>query len=325
MRRARELLSILLLSMAGLAVARDARAQGPSQDGALFLLLPTGARSVGMGQAVVSAQSGSEGVWWNPGSLARLEKREAAVHHSQSVIGTGDALTLLVPSSLLGVLALSVNILNYGSQEVTDDRGTIGSILPRSLVYAATYATPIGSRFSAGVTYKVVQFRVDCSGVCPPASTSVATSSALDAGVQATVGGPVPLMLGAALRNVGPRLQVNDNPQSDPLPARVQVGLTHRVAVVTAYVPTTQLTVSADVLTRLRFDDPSARIGTELAWRQRLFARAGYVFDESEGGGPSVGLGLAAGSLAVDIARLFEGLSSDAGQAPTYFSLRYLF
>src|SRR5215208_6744741 len=106
------------------AAPDDVRAQsGPAEAGALFLLLPVGARSVGMGQAVVAQQSGSEAVWWNPAGLARADKREAAIHHSQSVIGTGDAVSIVVPSSLLGVAALSVNILNYGAEDVTDPQG----------------------------------------------------------------------------------------------------------------------------------------------------------------------------------------------------------
>ena len=300
---------------------------GTAQEGALFLLLPVGARAVGMGQAVVAdQQGGSESVWWNPAGLARAEKREAAIHHSQSVIGTGDAVTVVVPSSLLGVLAGSVNILNYGSQEVTDqDIGTIGSILPRSFVYAATYATTIGEHVNAGLTYKVIQFRVDCSGTCPPSASFAATTSALDVGAQFNLGALVPATVGVALRNLGPRLQVNDNPQSDALPTRLQIGAIYRVAALERYTPNTELRLSGDVLDEVKLNAPSARLGADVVWQKRLHARVGYVFDQSESGGPSVGLGLTAGSLVVDIARLFEGLSAAAGQAPTYLSLRYLF
>jgi hypothetical protein len=315
---------MLLLALRGEA----ALAQGAAaQDGALFLLLPVGARALGLGQAVVADQlGGSEAVWWNPAGLARAEKREAAIHHSQSVIGTGDAVTVLVPSSLLGVLAASVNILNYGSQEVTaSDIGTIGNILPRSFVYAATYATTIGEHVNAGVTYKLIQFRVDCTGTCPPAASFAATTSALDFGAQFDLRGIAPASLGVALRNVGPRLQVNDSPQSDALPTRLQIGALYRVAALARYTKTTELRITGDVLDEVKLNDPSARVGADVVWQKRLHARVGYVFDDTESGGPSVGLGLTAGSLVVDIARLFEGLSAAAGQAPTHLSLRYLF
>src|SRR5215217_7098097 len=120
-RRARAAIGAALLALA--ARPDHARAQGgPAEDGALFLLLPVGARAVGMGQAVVADQPGSEAVWWNPAALARAEKRELAIHHSQSLVGTGDALTLVVPSSVLGVLAVSANIFNYGEIPLTGDQ-----------------------------------------------------------------------------------------------------------------------------------------------------------------------------------------------------------
>src|SRR5215208_1629973 len=151
MRRRR---SSLVASMALAAVVtalgappRAGAQGGLAEDGALFLLLPVGARAVGMGQAVVADRPGSEAVWWNPGALAHADKRELAIHHSQSVVGTGDALTLVIPSSLLGVFAISANILDYGDQPVTDpQQNEVGNIVPQSFVYAATYATTVGDR-----------------------------------------------------------------------------------------------------------------------------------------------------------------------------------
>src|SRR5215203_447377 len=151
MRRRRSSLVVALAGAFALisGVAAVSRAQsGLAQEGALFLLLPVGARSVGMGQAVVADRSGSESVWWNPSAIGAATRREAAIHHSQSVAGTGDAVTVVVPSSLLGVLALSVNIFDYGEQEANPDQsptGGGGTIIPRSFVYAATYATSLGS------------------------------------------------------------------------------------------------------------------------------------------------------------------------------------
>ena len=171
------------------AVARFAHGQtGLAQEGALFLLLPVGARSVGMGQAVVADRPGSESVWWNPAAIGAATRREAAIHHSQSVAGTGDAVTVVIPSSLLGVLALSVNIFDYGEQQSNPDptvpvEGGGGTIIPRSFIYAATYATSLGSYVTAGLTYKLVQFRIDCTGPCPDIAFA-ATTSALDLGAQ---------------------------------------------------------------------------------------------------------------------------------------------
>jgi len=328
--RAVVLTSAFLLGGGWTAVARAQ--SGLAQEGALFLLLPVGARSVGMGQAVVADRPGSENVWWNPAAIGAATRREAAIHHSQSVAGTGDAVTLVVPSSLLGVLALSVNIFDYGEQQSNPDpttpiEGGGGTIIPRSFVYAATYATSIGGYVTAGLTYKLVQFRIDCTGPCPDIAFS-ATTSALDFGAQFTVKRSMPLVIGVAARNVvGLKLQVNDSPQSDPIPRRLQIGAQYRFDLPDRIAPETALRVAVDLIDELTLGNPTPRFGAEIGYRDRFHVRAGYAFEasRSEAGGPSLGVGLSTGNLVFDVGRIMSGLSADAGKAPTFLSLRYLF
>src|SRR6266704_6374787 len=105
------------ISLAALA-AGVAHAQTPTgSEGSLFLLLPTGAQAVGMGQAMVAARPGSEGIWWNPASIAEQDKRELAIHHSKTVAGVGDALSFVLPTRAYGTAAISLNILNIGEQQ----------------------------------------------------------------------------------------------------------------------------------------------------------------------------------------------------------------
>jgi hypothetical protein len=306
-----------------------------AQEGALFLLVPVGARAVGMGQAIVADRPGSEAVWWNPAALASADKREAAVHHSQSLIGTGDAISLVWPASLLGVLTASVNIVDFGEQEQTvggpGAPPAPGRLIPRGLVLAGTYATEIGKHLSAGITYKLVQFRVDCSGACGVDDELNASTSALDFGLQVIPLTRLPLVLAASVRNVGLKLQVNDNPQSDPLPRRLQVGALYEIVPPEDLVRDVVVRMTLDVVDELEFGNPSVHLGTDLAYRQRAHLRAGYAFRDAQGGsgpaygGPALGLGLVAGSFTFDIARVFGGVSADAGQSPTFFSLRFLF
>jgi hypothetical protein len=178
---------------------------------------------------------------------------------------------------------------------------------------------------NAGITYKLVQFRVDCSGACPANFAFNATSSALDVGAQYDLGPFVPLTVAVAVRNLGPRLQVNDNPQSDPLPARLQFGVSYRVPNLERYARATEVHVTGDLLDEVRIDNPSARVGADVIFQKRFHLRSGYVFDASEAGGPSLGVGLVTGNLSVDVAQLFQGLSAESGNAPFYVSLRYLF
>jgi hypothetical protein len=333
MRRHRSRAVVFAAALAaGAGITNVARAQsGPAEEGALFLLLPVGARSVGMGQAVVADRSGSESVWWNPAAIGAATRREAAIHHSQSVAGTGDVVTVVVPSSLLGVLALSVNIFDYGEQESNPDGnspdGGGGTIIPRSFVYAATYATSLGSFITAGLSYKLIQFRIDCTGPCPDIEFA-ATTSALDVGVQFLVSRSTPLLIGVAARNlVGLKLQVNDSQQSDPIPRRLQVGAQYRIDVPARIAPETAVRLSLDVVDEIRAGNPAPRFGADVSYRDRFHVRGGYAFERSgsEAGGPSIGLGLSTGNLVFDVGRTLSGLSADAGKAPTYLSLRYLF
>ncbi len=64
------------------------------------------------------------------------------------------------------------------------------------------------------------------------------------------------------------------------------------------------------------------RIGAELGLQKQLFLRAGYASGSGDAAGPSIGIGFMRGALSLDFARVFGGFSSDAGQPPTFLTLR---
>jgi hypothetical protein len=311
--------------IAGLAPRSVTAQDGIATEGALFLLLPTGARAVGMGLAAMAARGTSESVWWNPAGLSGNPRREAAIHHSQSLNGTGDALNVILPFREFGVIGLAASVLDLGEQEPrVDSSGALGTLLPRQVVFAATYATQLGRDATAGVTYKIVQFRVDCTGAC---ISLQASTSALDVGAQYDLGQRLPITLGAAVRNLGIQLQVNDAEQSDELPTRVEAGLEYRPRLPSRYANQIDVRVAVDLSDDLSLGRPRARFGSEIGIQRRAFLRAGYIMrdQESEGGGPTVGLGFILRRFVVDIGRITAGLSADAGQAPTHLSVRFLF
>jgi hypothetical protein len=309
-------------------LASGAGAQGVGSEGGAFLLRPVGARAVGLGHAVVARRDGSEGLWWNPASLVGVTRREMAIHHSQDFFATGDALTLVLPSAVLGVFAIAADLQNYGEQENTTDPNvpSTGTVLTRSFVLSASYAAAIGDRLATGVAFKVVQMRVDCTGPCD-FPNEVAQTFAIDAGAQFDVGGARRVTVGASVRNMGLALQVQDSPQADPLPTRVQLGVLYRYPLPARYAEDAELNMSADLTDGLNIDNPLPRLGAEFVWQKRAFVRGGYVFDaaRSESGGPTLGLGFARNNLVLDLARVFTGFSADAGQAPTFLSLRFTF
>ena len=323
----RTLTRALAALAAVIGTAAPLSAQDVATEGALFLLLPVGGRAVGRGQAIVATVDGSEAVWWNPAGLARQAKRELAIHHSQPFFDTqANALTLVLPSSLLGVLAVSANVLDFGDGDQTDSVGNpIGTITTRSYVYAATYATTAGSRFNAGVTYKVLQFQVNCSAGCAAGEGANATTSAIDLGAQYDLRGLAPVALGVALRNLGPSLQVKDSPQRDRLPVRLQFGARWRVAPLERRMKETELSASADAIGRPANRSPSWRTGVDAVWRKRASLRAGYVFEGPDASGAAIGLGIRQGALIVDIGHQFGAMVSRTGGDPVYVTLRYQF
>ena len=299
-----------------------------AQNGGLFLLVPFGARAVGQGEAVVADTTiGTEGMWWNPAALSRLPKREVAIHHSQTVIATSDMVTYAMPSKVLGTIAASAYLVNYGDQQATDAQtGTpIGTITNRNYQLALSYATPIGKRFNAGLTYKFIMLRFQCSGVCGAIPVISGSTSALDIGAQYTLATKLPLTIGATVRNLGPALQVKDAEQADPLPRVIQVGVRGRIPVKSLNEANASLDVSADLLSASALGGGAGGLGVSLGYKEQAFLRGGYKLQQGQGAGPSVGFGFQRGGFGVDIARRFDALSSQLGEPPTYVSLRARF
>ena len=153
----------------------------------------------------------------------------------------------------------------------------------------------------------------------------MASTSAVDAGAQVSLDPALPVTVGASVRNVGLKLQVNDEPQSDELPSRLQAGLELKVPGLDELVGGAELRVSADMVSEIRRIDPSPRVGAEIGWQRKIHVRGGYASKSGGFGGPSLGIGYETRSLAIDFARLFDELSSLTGSEPTYLSVRYRF
>jgi hypothetical protein len=311
--------------------AQPARAQGLSAgvEGGAFLLLPVGARAVALGQAATADGGTSEAVFWNPAGLAALAKGEFAIYHYDAFFGSGDAITVAVPSSRLGSFALAAYLVNYGDQAVTrGDLGPepVGQISPRNLALMASYATDIGG-LAAGITYKLVQFRVDCTGDCSQVPTATGTTQAVDVGMQYTIGGSRPVVVGVSLRNLGFNLQINNRAQADPLPTRVSVGVSAQLVRPAEGVQGLDARVLADVQGTV-FQGPLATVtlvGVESGVGELLRIRFGYAFLDSNARGPSLGVGAKFGSIAFDLARTFNSAQDVGDTQPVHFTFRVTF
>jgi len=299
-----------------------------AQSGALFLVVPFGARAVGLGEAVSADTAlGAEGIWWNAAALARVKSKEVAFHHSQTFLANSEMLTLVFPSRVIGTVAIAGYFVDYGDVQATDpNNNPTGVVSNRSYLLSASYASPIGSRASLGLTYKFFTQRFnDCSGFCNGLAVAVGSSSALDVGVQYALPTAFPVSLGMSVRNVGPKLQVKDQPQADPLPRTIQVGVSSRLPFAALTAAGATLDVSADMMSAPSPSGTSAGVGASLGYREEYFLRGGYKRQEGDAGGPSLGFGFQRGSFGFDFSRRFDRNSGQVGETPTYVTIRARF
>lgn len=296
-------------------------------DAGVFLLLPAGAEAVGMGQAVVAVEGGSEGILWNPAAIGAVRKHELAIHYGQTLAGNDAFIAYIIPSKRSGSFAVSVNILDPGTQEVRDAQNQpIGVIFPRDLVFAMTYGISIAKQLSFGATYKIIQFRTDCSGQCSTVGTFVNSSRAGDVGLQFRPDSASPLSLGLAVRNFGGTVKAGSSDTRDELPTQSDAGFRYHIVFLDKVLKDTQVSALGSLVTTRGVGGVSVRMGGDMAYQSYIHLRAGYVLDHRDNASSaSLGFGIQSGRFVFDYAQLFGGASADAGQTPKYLSLRYLF
>jgi len=322
--------TIALLLLSGCPPTRLSAQDQPINSGALFLLLPVGAQSVGTGQTAAALDGRGEAVFLNPAGVGSLTSNEFALYTARLAAGPTTALTVFFPRRGVGVFGAGVYLVDYGETEVTDSLGTLGRASSRNVALLATYATQLTGAFALGVTYKLVEFRVDCTGGCSTLPQGQGATHALDLGTQFSVGPDHAFRFGVAVRNLGFPLQVNNKAQADPLPTRLVVGALYRVLLR----PVTGAPVGDRFDVRLAADldspwretgSPDVRVGVDAGYREVVRVRGGYAFLHQGLSGPSVGLGLATGSIGVDLAQMFLTGTDLLVANPTFLSFRVVF
>jgi hypothetical protein len=322
--------AIVLLVPSTFTTTRAAAQDQPLNAAALFLLFPVGATTVGMGQTAAAADGHGEVVFQNPAGVASMSSSEFALHTATLAAGPTNALTAFFPRHGIGVFGATLYLADYGDLELTDSTGTTnGRLASRNLAFLATYATQLTGSVSLGVSYKLVEFAVTCSGACQSVPAGQGVTHALDLGGQFTVGADHALRIGVALRNVGFPLQVNNRDQADPLPTRLTVGATYRVQlrpVDDSVADRFDLRMAADVESPWRqTGNPDIRLGVDVGYREMVRVRGGYAFVHQGLSGPSIGLGVATGAIGVDLARMFLTGTDLVTPNPTFLSFRVEF
>jgi hypothetical protein len=291
---------VVVLSAAGVSRAAG---QG-SDEGAPFLLLPVGADAVALGRAM-TAMRGPESAFWNPAGLVSVERSQLTLLRGDGPAGTSTAASILIARPGFGTLGISYLLLDVGNQENTDfDDNLLGTISIRDHLAVVSGAAHILPGVDAGVNFKVLEFRRSCRGDCEDVGTS-STGYAVDAGLQFVPLHDVPLRLGAMVAHLGPRLQLENAAQADPLPTRIRVAAAYDVLRHLSR-PGLEGWVTAELQDRPGYPGgPALYLGSELAAGEHdvLYLRAGLSAWTDQPGGASVGLGLESDRFRVSVAK----------------------
>jgi len=303
-------------------------AEPSSTEGALTLLLPTGARGIGMGRAV-TASRGAESVFWNPAGLARLEEGSFFVYRGNNLAGEATGFSLVLARQPLGVLGISYQLLDLGGQELKDeDNNVVGSFSVRDHLAIVSFGTQILPGLDTGMNFKIFQSRYTCRGQCTDAGVT-GTTYALDAGLQAQPFPNTPLLLGVLLAHIGPNLQLINVEQADPLPTRLRVAVSYEALRHFTDIPDVELWITAELEDRWReLGDPILYLGGELTAGEGdlIFVRAGYGQQElGQSAGASVGLGLRYERFGLGVAKRLSGSSVTGESDPVHISFGVVF
>lgn len=255
--------------------------------GAAFLKIDAGARPAALGGAYTAMADDVNALYYNPGGLPLMTRREMGATHAQWLLGSKfDAVGFAQPTRM-GVFGLGLARLGTGSQEARDADGRLqGSLDAADTAYTLGFGRAVAGRTSLGASVKYLESRI---------GSDRASAFALDLGVMRRFGA-APLTLGFSVLNLGRGIRFLD--QVDPLPLTVSLGGAYRLA--------GALNLAMDLR-----HEPYARrsdvgIGTEYAVLGRLALRAGYATSAPAGAmdssfaGLGGGLGLRLGDYRAD-------------------------
>lgn len=318
-----------LLASVAVPTAVQAQSQSaPSHEGAPFLLIPIGAKGVSLGRAM-TAMDGPESVWWNPAGIAGLEHDRVILTRDDDLV-TSTAISVLFTRSGVGVAGISYQLVDIGDTQFTDAQGnTVGSASDRNHVAVLSAASHVTSGLALGVNLKLIQQRLSCTGQCGGLG-STSTTYAIDAGLLWRDVAGLPLRLGGALVHAGPRVQILNAEQADPLPTRVRVAagydlLDHFLAGDESIYAL--LTLELEEAWRDR-GSPATYIGAEVGAgdEERLIVRGGYVFGgDLQVDGAGVGVALRYNRFELGIAKALSSTQLVSETEPVHLTLGFLF
>ena len=276
---------ILFMICSSIQVFAGGRKLGTA--GAPELLIPMGARSVGMAGANVANINNTEAIYYNPAGLSYLENSEAAFTYMTYFADMNVSyLTAGISIGGLGKLGISLQTIEIGEIEVTTidvPEGTGEVIKPNYLTLGLTYAKALTNRIAFGMNTKLISEKI---------GNMSASAVAWDFGLQYRSDANIDF--GITLKNIGTKIKFDGtgieydseinfaNPNattrktkldmgSHELPTSLQIGLAYRYNFTERQKVNV---VSHFVNSSYSFDQLVS--GVEFSYNDNIFLRGGY-------------------------------------------------
>ena len=290
MKALSNLVTLLLLVLATqVLVAGGANRTGTG--GAPELLIPVGARDIGMGGSTVSTTSGIDALFWNPAGITKSSSSSNLLFSHMSYIADigVEYGAVTVNFADLGTIGLNVKSLSVGDIPVTtvDNPDGTGQVYnPQFFIGGLTYARQLSDRISVGVTTQYISEHL---------AQANSSGFAFNAGVlYDNLGSINGLSLGVAVKNIGPQMsfggagllinanatsqqsgpQYYDNPsQPFELPSTIEFGVGYQVPL-----SGENGLLIATTFENNNFSDDEYKVGGEYSYNKMFFVRAGYDF-----------------------------------------------
>jgi hypothetical protein len=329
LRHTRPLFWLAFLVIGGALASDPAAAQGNA--GAASLQIPPGARAEGMGRTFSAIADDAFAPWWNPGGLAFIEGRNAALMHAKLVPDLADDVYFEYASyaqhlSGWGGVALTLTYLNYGESILTDPESPDSKGTFRSFEIAPSLAigTAISNSLGLGANLKFVHVDLAPAIASTDNQKGAGSTFAVDLGALWKVPGK-PMNLAVVVQNLGPDIALVDENQADPLPRMLRIGTAYQVVNKGAHSlllafdgdkvllsnDATAVPDSSLKQTWLDKNDILLNVGTEYTYNNLVSLRMGYIYDDpGEIKDLTYGLGVT-----------YKGISFDYASIPQYTEL----